>query len=68
MTMKSIIIATASAFIATAGVAHAAENPEMPSQRECEKGYKEGMKWTRAEFDEACTKVRTNAVPAGQTK
>ena len=72
MTMKTILAAGALA-MAAAGGAHAqstpgAANPEMPSALECKQGYKDGMRWSKEDFDAACVKVRTNAVPAGQKK
>lgn len=77
MTMKTMLAAAALA-MATAVGAHAqttpttpgtgAANPEMPSALECKQGYREDMRWTKDDFDAACTKVRSNAVPAGQRK
>lgn len=71
MTMKAILAAGAFAIASTGGAfaqATGAANPEMPSALECKNGYKEGMKWTKDDFDAACIKVKTNAVPAGQSK
>ena len=73
MTMKAVLAAGAFA-LAAAGGAHAqtatpgAANPEMPSKLECDNGYKEDMRWSKEDFEAACIKVRTNAVPAGQSK
>jgi len=65
--LQTITVASIAAFTFSAP-AFAEEAGGIPSLRECKDGYKEGMQWTREEFREACIKVRTNAVPAGQTK
>ncbi len=67
MIMKAAALAAATT-IGAAGAALAADEPEMPSALECKSGYKDGMRWTKQEFDAACKKIATNAVPAGQTK
>lgn len=67
MTIRAIIVAAATSF-AAAGAVHAQDSAEMPSALECKNGYKDGMKWSKEDFEAACIKVTTNAVPAGQKK
>lgn len=35
-----------------------APTPEVPTLAQCNEGYKDGMTWTKEQFEQACLKVR----------
>ena len=41
---------------------------DLPTDKQCREGYKQGMQWTKEEFDAACSKVETNAAPGTHKK
>ncbi len=44
-----------------AAMAGGAVAANLPTEKQCREGYKQGMEWTKEQFDAACTKVETNA-------
>ena len=65
--MKSLpkLIMAAALGAAMAGGAVAAN---LPTDKQCREGYKQGMEWTKEQFDAACPKVQTNAAPGTKNK
>ncbi len=55
-------------FALAAVPATAAMAAEMPTKKQCEAGYKSSYTWSKAEFDKACQKFRTNSAPSTSTK
>jgi hypothetical protein len=51
-----------------AAMAGGAVAANLPTEKQCREGYKQGMEWTKEQFDAACTKVETNAVPGTSEK
>ena len=62
--IKFIAAAFATSILATSVVAQTAPPPPAgPTIVECQNGYKDGMQWTKDQFEQACAKLRQGSKP-----